>query len=152
MIFNLVNKAKDIFCKNGKNIEETIEEFGNVRNLKTYTLLKQIGLTADNTLNEIITALPINSVLDISVSTSTVNTINSNLPTQTAGRLIVTRQGNESRGVAIYTRYTDGVTWINPYYNSVFVGWNLPTARTLSGLTATVDELNLLPLYHGTET
>lgn len=121
------------------------------RNLITYTNLAQIGMSTNNTLDEVIVALPLNSILDVSVATMTNNLTNS-LPVQSAGRLIVTRQGNEARGVAIYTRYADGITWMNPYYNSAFVGWDLPTARTLAGLTATIDDLNLAGNYHGTDT
>ena len=91
------------------------------KNLKTYTSLAQIGCTSANTISEIMAKLPSNAVLDIGVS-STENNLTNSLPVVAAGRLVVTKQYS-ARGIAIFTRFSNGNTWINPYMDSVFVGW-----------------------------
>lgn len=179
MIFNLIQKAKEVLYKNGKSVEAALDEInestdvsnksyigytyneetgyvnasqpmvcngvvgvldglgnniaqivkgynaanGNLatKNLKTYTSLAQISCTTENTISEVMASLPANSVLDTGVSTTASNFTNS-LPVVSAGRAVLTKQYSK-RGVAIFTRFSNGTTWINPYMDNVFVGW-----------------------------
>lgn len=119
-------------------LEETLGEVNEklaTKNLKTYTSLAQIECTSENTISEVMAKLPSNAVLDMGVSTTS-NTFTQSLPATTAGRVVMTKQYNV-RGVAIYTRFTDGTTWVNPYMDSVFKGWEKvlksSDTETLSG-------------------
>lgn len=87
-----------------------------------YSALSQLELTSDNTITEVMAALPINSVLDISVATIESN-LTTSLPVVSAGRLVVNKQANEARGYAIYYQYTANAIYFNRYYNKVFLGW-----------------------------
>lgn len=120
------------------------------KNLKTYTSLEQIGCTVKNTITEVMAKLPSNSVLDMGVSTTESN-LTKSLPVVAAGRLVLSKQYS-ARGIATFTRFSNGTTWINPYMDSTFVGWSLPAAKTLSGLTASIDELNNTSHFMGCET
>lgn len=92
-------------------------------NLITYTSLDQLGLTTQNTITDIMNALPLYSVLDVGVSASGEAPLNLSLPTTSPGRLIVSKQTTDARGTAKFYVYSSGDTYENKWYNSAFIGW-----------------------------
>lgn len=92
-------------------------------NLITYTSLDQLGLTTQNTITDIMNALPLHSVADIGVSASGEAPLNLSLPVIGAGRLIVSKQTTDARGTAKFYVYSSGDTYENKWYNSAFIGW-----------------------------
>lgn len=92
-------------------------------NLITYTTLEQLGLSTQNTVTDIMNALPLHSVADIGVSASGEAPLNLSLPVIGPGRLIVSKQTTDARGTAKFYVYSAGDTYENKWYNSAFTGW-----------------------------
>ena len=92
------------------------------RNLETYTQLTQLGMSGDNTIDEIMAALPINSTLQQGIA-KTESIFTKSLPFTFAGVLILTKFNHNQRGKAkIYNSETNEIHTCN-YWNGVFGDW-----------------------------
>lgn len=129
MIWNLISKAKDLFYNNktsglsATNVQDAIDELDatlDIRSLKTYTNVTQLGLTLDNTLDEIFSAMPSLSQLVTIISQG--KNLGGSLPNTNTSELIVTK-GNHERAIAVLTQYAKGTRSINHCYGGAWKGW-----------------------------
>lgn len=131
MIWNLISKAKDLFYNNktsglsATDVQGAIDELDGVldtRNLKTYTNVTQLGLTLDNTLDEIFDALPSGSQLVTMIQQG--KNLGGTLPNSDTSELVVTK-GNSERATAVLTSYVISARRINRCYGGVWTGWKI---------------------------
>lgn len=98
------------------------------RNLQTYYTFAQIGCTVNNTLAEVMAALPTNSELHLTLSASTTGNFVNDMPTTGAPAMVVLSKSSDSRrGYATYKRLNSSMTYTqiyeNCYIENAFVGW-----------------------------
>ena len=101
-------------------IDAIIDSITSVRNLKTYTSVVQLGLTQDNTLDEIFSAMSQYSQLVALIAQG--KSLSGTLPNSNTAELVITK-GNAERGVAILTQYQNGVVRKNNCYGGTWQGW-----------------------------
>ena len=97
------------------------------KNLITYTNVTQLGLTLDNTLDEIFSAMPSLSQLVVLIQQG--KTLGGSLPNSNTAELIVTK-GNHERGIAVRTQYANGSRQINHCYGGEWKGWETLATKT----------------------
>ena len=115
-----------------------MDEF-DTRNLKTYTSVTQLGLTTDNTLDDIFSAMPQYSQLMIVIPSG--KNLGGSLPNTKTAELIVTKTNNE-RAVAVRTQYESGARQINHCYGKEWTGWKT-LAISASNNTVRFQGINL---------
>ena len=94
-----------------------------VRNLKTYTGISLLGLSADNTIDEIMEALPLNSMLVMQIASGT-TVLNQSLPTNARGQLEIKKSDSSQRGHVEYKLYDNNVVYVNHYLNGTLGEWD----------------------------
>ena len=125
---NVVN-ASDISYDNvtsllsSTNVQDAVDEVVSVRNVKTYSTLTQLGMSTDNTITEIMSALPLQSELLTSVG-SFDNNLTACLPNgKEPGQLRFSKAIHDGRGVLEFTSYNNDRMYINRCINNEFTGW-----------------------------
>lgn len=115
---------------NGINIEEveqmfTLKEsFDDSTKLKSFGSLDDMGVSAENTITEIMDAMPVKSTLTASIASSATAALNKSLPFTAAGMLMIEKSGSvNGRGFAVATKLQTGETYLNDFYNGAFIGW-----------------------------
>lgn len=115
---------------NGINIEEVEqifimkESFDESTKIKSFGSLDDLGASAENTLAEIMDAMPVKSTLTASIASSATAALNKSLPFTASGILMIEKSGSvNGRGFAISTKLQSGETYLNDYYNGSFIGW-----------------------------
>lgn len=99
-----------------------LDALESTRNLKTYTNLKLIGMSIDNTIDEVMAALPNNSELQIGIAKTT-SIFTSSLPFTFAGGLTLTKYNNSERGEAkIYNSEKNEIHTCG-YFSKKFSSW-----------------------------
>ena len=116
----------------------TVNENLAQRNLFTYNTLSQIGMSYDNTVAELMAALPIGSMFITALGNETGSVLNGSMPIQKAGELTLTRF-HGTRGIATFKQFSATVMWTNSYMDGAFLGWVKVT--TNSDLTAINESL-----------
>lgn len=108
-----------------------------VRNLKTYTGISLLGLGANNTIDEIMEALPLNSMLVMQIASGT-TVLNNSLPTTARGQLEIKKGDSGQRGRVEYKLYDNNVVYVNHYLAGTLGEWDtLALNSDLSNLTGT---------------
>lgn len=120
MIFDFIQKAKDVLYKKGKSVEGALDELNESlgkRNLQTYTDLSQFGGSTANTVSELFELMPTHSIYKQNVTKSG-TALNNSLPNGSVGQLVIEKE-TDKRGRAEFTNYEDGNTYTAIYYNSL---------------------------------
>lgn len=126
MIFNFIQKAKEVLYKNGKSVEAALDEVNenlDKYKLKTYTTLSQIGMTVDNSCEEVMDVLPANSMLILSLSSDASAGINASLPVKTRCLLTLIKSGSADRGEVRQELYDSNLTYVCSYLDGKLGNW-----------------------------
>lgn len=120
-----------------------LNDVGGVHNLKTYTSLAQIEMTATSSIEEIVQAMP-----DMSELYADVYEPNSATFPLTAGSFHCTKLSNYRVQMRFY-HYNKPISWFGVYENGVFSGWVEDSPLTQKGSGYDIDTIGT---YIKTET
>lgn len=104
-------------------------------NNRAYYSLAQLGMTTNNTLEEVYAAMPSQSQCHVFVNNNT-NAFQTSMPNTNSAEITI-YTGSSARGYVIFRETVTGKIWINNRYDSTFQGWKKVT------LDSDLDELRL---------